>query len=210
MKKLLLIFCLTTISTITFAQSVNFGIKAGFNYSRISVTAPPFSLNNKGLLGLHIGGFFDAGFGNFAIQPGLFFTTKGGETTVLAENINQQTLDPATVKNTLYYIEVPVNLLYKIHATPGFKLYFGGGPYIGYGVSSSFSENDPGANIHISGSTKFSYNDPDYGFNVVAGTELPKHFLIDVNYGFGLRNLSNVPVTTHNKVWNLSVGYMLR
>lgn len=207
MKKLLLTLCLVSATmTISFAQSFNFGIKAGLNLSNQSVN-PPNPWSTKNLTGFHAGVIADIAIKNVSIQPGIFFTTKG---EITLENLKQLTGQGGTydAKEVLNYIEVPVNLLYKIKATPAVKIYFGGGPYLAYGISGHGTEAGafPIYTVHFDSN---GYKNPDYGVDFVAGVELFKKLLIDVNYDLGLGNLSRVnDVTIRNRVIGVSVGYL--
>lgn len=207
MKKLLLTICLVLASIITcFAQSFNFGVKAGLNLSNQSMN-PSNASSTKNLTGFHAGVIADIGVKDISIQPGLFFTTKG---EVTPENLKQLTGQGGTynAKEVLNYIEVPVNLLYKIRTAPAVKIYFGGGPYLAYGISGHGTEAGafPTYTVHFDSN---GYKNPDYGVNLVVGGELFKKLLIDVNYDLGLDNLSRVDgQTIRNRVIGVSVGYL--
>ena len=208
MKKILLTFCLfSTITTISFAQSFNFGVKAGLNLSNYSVN-PPTTWGTKNLTGFHAGVIADIGLKNISIQPGLFFTTKG---EVIPENMMQNTgqnLGVYNAKEVLNYIELPVNLLYKVKAAPLVKIYFGGGPYLAYGISGHGTQAGAFSTYTVHFDSN-GYKNPDYGFNFVAGVELFKKLLIDANYGLGLGNLSRADgLTIRNRVIGVSVGYL--
>jgi hypothetical protein len=207
MNKLLLTLCLFSATITTcFAQSINFGIKAGLNLSNESVN-PPNPWNTNNLTGFHAGLIADITLKNISIQPGLFFTTKGKATP--------QDLKPITGEDRIYnakeilnYIEVPVNVLYNIKATPAIKIYFGGGPYLAYGISGHGTEAGafPTYTVHFDNN---GYKNPDYGVNFVAGVKLFKKVLIDANYGLGLGNLSNMyGQTIQNRTIGVSVGYL--
>jgi hypothetical protein len=116
----------------------------------------------------------------------------------------------------LNYLELPVNLLYKIQVAPGTKIYAGGGPYLGYGLSGTTINHLTGSQTSdYTGGVKFGsdeakddYKALDYGVNFTAGVELLKHFTIDLNYGLGLKNISWSPGSAENRSLALSVGYL--
>jgi hypothetical protein len=137
MKKLLLTFILAAAATITFSQTINFGVKAGVNLSTLSESGLPYQIDNKNITGYHAGIIADFGFQQFSIQPGLFFITKGSSYPgMIADNTGNTAKMTTTLK--LNYLELPVNLLYKLRASPGVKVYLGGGPYLGYGLSGAW------------------------------------------------------------------------
>lgn len=208
MKKILLTLCLFSATiTIGFAQSVNFGIKAGLNLSNQSVN-PPNPWSTKNLTGFHAGIIADISLKSFSIQPGLFFTTKGEVTPQNLKFNTGQDAGTYNAKEVLNYIELPVNLLYKIKAAPTVKIYIGGGPYLAYGISGHGTQAGamPSYPIHFDNT---GYKNPDYGANFVAGAELFRKILVDANYGLGLGNLSRMDgLTIRNRVIGISVGYM--
>jgi hypothetical protein len=210
MKKILLILFLTTSTAITFAQTVNFGIKAGLNLSELSHSN--VSDYGSGLLpGFNVGVIADVGFQNFAIQPGVFFSTKGEKDQSEFIGSNPGGSGPINIpsKTVLNYIEVPVNILYKNKLAPGVTLNLGSGPYIGYGLSQTLTLSDNSTTPNYSGNHKFIYKNPDYGINFIAGLEIHK-FIIDADYGLGLSNLILDGSTTYNRVISISVGYLFR
>jgi hypothetical protein len=205
MKKLLFTIALLTVTALTFAQTINFGIRAGLNLSKQSAD----NANNYGassLAGFNAGGIVDIGFKSFSIQPGVFFSTKGEKNTPEGENI--------AYKTTLNYIEVPVNLLYKSTIAAKTNIHFGGGPYIAYGLSENVTANGQ----PYSTNNTFNFKNPDYGVNFIAGLTL-NHLIIDAGYGLGVANLlsqtiihesGSSDVTIKNRVISLSVGYLFR
>jgi hypothetical protein len=209
MKKLLITLCIAALSSAAFAQTIDFGIKAGLNLSNQTLSGAGQSMYSKNLTGFNVGGIMDLGLGDFSIQPGIFFTTKGYESNPipLYSGTGQ---NGGTDKIKLDYIQVPVNLLYHIHIVPGLKFYLGGGPYLGYGVSGKVTGGGESADIHFSKITDgFSYKNPDFGVNFIAGFEIEKRILLDASYGLGLSNITYSPTATmHNRVRGISVGYL--
>jgi hypothetical protein len=218
MKKSILTFLLATATTIAFSQTINFGIKAGVNLSTLPQSGLPYQVDNKNLTGYHAGIIADLGFQNFSIQPALFFITKGSSYPgIVANNTGNTAKVTTTIK--LNYLELPVNLLYKLQATPGVKVYFGGGPYLGYGLSGTWKYPNPTGPIgsysyksmSFGTDTLRDYKNPDYGFNFITGVELKKRFTIDLNYSLGLGNIGWDQVAKiRNRSMGLSVGYLFK
>jgi hypothetical protein len=190
MKKTLFILGLIVGSiSFSFAQSsVKFGVKGGVNFSTLTLSGGGFSLNSTTKTGFHIGGLVDIGFNEtLSLQPGVFYSTKGGG------------------GGTLGYIEVPVNLVYYTGSGDG-KFFFGAGPYLGYGVSA------PNGGKFGSGTNDIA--NPDYGVNGLAGYRFGSGLSFNVNYGLGLANLNNDKssgdYTMKNNVFAISVGYFFQ
>jgi hypothetical protein len=211
MKKFTLTFILTTATAIAFAQTINFGIKAGLNLSELTHTNSAV-YGSSFLTGFNAGGIVDIGFQNFSIQPGVFFSTKGekDQSEFIGSNPGGQGTVNISSKIVLNYIEVPVNLLYKSKIAPLITLNLGGGPYIGYGLSQTLTLSDPNTTPNYSNDHKFIYKNPDYGINFIAGIEINKMFFIDAGYDLGLNKLTSDDSTGENRVISISVGYLFR
>ena len=158
------------------------------NFSTLTVSGGGLSLNSTTKTGFHIGGLVDIGLSDvLSLQPGAFYSTKGGGS------------------GTLGYIEIPVNVIYSTGSGDG-KFFFGAGPYFGYGVSVS----DGGK----FGSGTNDIANPDYGVNVLGGYRFGSGLSFNVNYGLGLANLNNDKssgnYTVKNNVFAISVGYFFQ
>ncbi|HTD97879.1 MAG TPA: porin family protein [Mucilaginibacter sp.] len=202
MKKVLLTLFLITTTAIAFAQTVTFGIKGGINMATQTFINQGTSYPNQYKSGFQLGGIADFTFKNFAIQPGIFFITKGKKETNLV----------TTFSSTLNYIEVPVNLLYKLHAAPDLVVYFGGGPFLGYGLGGTQTDGQEKTKITFDDDHfNVLYKNPDYGLNFIAGAEFGKHILLDAGYSLGLANIAyDSSVMEKNRVITVGVGYMFR
>ncbi|MCB0459502.1 MAG: PorT family protein [Flavobacteriaceae bacterium] len=127
MKKLFVFAVLTVISfTALNAQNTRFGIKAGVNFSQISVDANEFgSANSDSRTGFFVGGVADIEVSEkFHVQPELLFSSEGGD-------------------NVPYnYINVPI--IAKYYVAEGFNIQ--AGPQLGYLVSVDGETDLEGAN----------------------------------------------------------------
>jgi hypothetical protein len=236
MKRLLpfIVTCVFTASA--FAQSGRFGVIAGFNestYSSLSgsaVTANTSSQTSTSTIpGFFVG--FNQSFelGQMTIQPAIIYTTKCSNVT---ENYFQQqfpgnnTTILTTEKQTLKYLEIPVNVLYNIPIKKVGNFFIGGGPYVEFGLSGkgngtitntvntsgitfTSSSTTPVYSGHIDfGSGSDQVKTKDYGVDVLIGLASKKGATVSVGYGFGLTNLSNDASSKFkNSVLSLSLGY---
>jgi hypothetical protein len=222
MKKLILSIFAVFVVLSGFAQTVSFGVKAGVNFSNQSLSG--YSLygylaNTQSVTGFNVGGIVDIGFGNFSIQPGLFYSTEG--TKVPSHPNENPTEGPTTyviptANFNLKYLELPVNFVYSAPISKYLSIQLGAGPYIGYGVSAdtktAYAQTPDSFND--SQSSGVHYKNPDFGANFLAGVKV-QQFLIDVQYSLGLTNISNTnnayPASdVKNKVLSVSVGYLFR
>jgi hypothetical protein len=223
MNKLLLTLTLVLLTTFSFAQTFNYGIKAGLNLSTtaFNVSYPNYVVDPQNKTGFRVGVVGDITFQHFIIQPGLLFITKGYKfSDEFSYSNNYQSYSyHQTGSEKFNYLELPVNLLYKIQATPTAKIYAGGGPYTGYALSGSTTSQTTGSqtsdyhgNLTFGNDhTKDDFKLFDYGVNFIAGIELKKHYTIDLNYSLGLRNIdwtTDDNINIKNRSLGLSVGYL--
>ncbi len=125
-KKNLSIIVLLTLHffTVQAQNNLKFGIKGGVNFSNLNLNDIE---NNKVLTGVNFGVFAKLPLSNsFAIQPEIYFTTKGSELTY------QSVFVDGTAKFELNYIEIPVMAIFNLGQNFNFQL----GPYASYLVSS--------------------------------------------------------------------------
>ncbi len=119
-----ILVCLTAVvATAQESNKTRIGIKGGVNFSNL-YTEDADDTNMR--TGFNAGLFAKLPLTNmFAIQPELFYSTKGSEVTY------KNTFVDGTANFNLNYIEVPVLLVVNI--TDNFNLHFG--PYFSYLIS---------------------------------------------------------------------------
>jgi hypothetical protein len=230
MKKIALIFgstCLLLVSVVSLhAQKTSSAIiKAGVNFANVSVEDDGDIDDAKMLTSFQVGIIGDFNLAPFlALQPGLIFTGKGSKT---------QSGDPGDASwyratSNPYYLEVPVNLVFKTQGPVRF--FAGAGPYLAMGVGGKNKTDGEvlGASFHSEDNIEWSNDDPttldyeedagfgimkrfDYGLNVLAGIEV-SNLVLSANYGLGLAKLqsgSNSSEDNNNKhrVFSLTAGF---
>ncbi|HTK19007.1 MAG TPA: outer membrane beta-barrel protein [Mucilaginibacter sp.] len=206
MRKPLLTLCFIIPSLFAFGQDFHFGFKAGANYSTQSVNNLGTAVKSDYLFGFHAGAIFDVDFEDFSVQPGIFYSTKGYKYNQALSSGSQ------TVQGTvqLNYVQVPVNAFYKVEISRTVKAYFGGGAYLGYGLSGTNSVQNTKSDVSFTKAIDgYQYKNPDYGINGVIGAQLSKNVIIDANYSLGLNNLSYYQGSNiRNRTIGLSIGYL--
>lgn len=218
--------CMTAVSVN--AQQSSAFIRAGFNMANISVTNDGSVDDNKALGSFQLGIIGDLPLASFlSVQPGLLFTGKGSKTQ--SGNTSDATYYRASTNP--YYIEMPVNLVFKTPAVP-VKFFAGAGPYIAVGIAGKNKVEGKflGTSFNSENKIEWSNDDPstfnyeegagygimkrfDYGLNGLAGIET-KPAVISLNYGLGLAKLqsgSNSSADEKNKhrVLSLTIGFRL-
>lgn len=175
-KIIIAIVLFISATQLTFSQGKSdfkLGIKGGVNFSNISTNN---TSQNKALTGVNFGVFAKLPITNsFAIQPEMYFTTKGSELTY------QNVFVDGTAQFDLNYIEVPVLAVFKI--TDNFNFHVG--PYASYLLSSNVKNVSDVSfnfenNINSGDFRKF-----DTGIAAGFGFE-GKSLGIGVRYNFGL------------------------
>jgi hypothetical protein len=174
---------LTGISFIASAQETadrllpRIGIKGGLNYSNFFIN----DIDDKNsLLGFNAGLFAKCPITRFiAIQPELYFTTKGSEVTY-----NNLFADGAA-RFRLSYLEVPVLLVININEN--FNIH--GGPYVSYLLDGSVTNESSAAvfdferNIDVD-----DYNRMDAGVAIGAAIDIRK-ISIGARYNYGMTTI---------------------
>jgi len=108
-----------------FSQETKFAVQAAFNLQNLT------GKDGTGEdLDYDLAPSFNAGVNvivpvapDFYFQPGLYFAKKGAKMTEMEEDVNM----------CVSYVELPLNLLYRVQLGTGYVL-VGFGPYVAYGV----------------------------------------------------------------------------
>ncbi|MFC0773252.1 porin family protein [Terrimonas alba] len=206
MKKIIVCATLSSVAFISaYAQKSSAILRGGVNLANVSVTDKGGIDDAKMLTSFQVGVIGDLNVTSFlALQPGIIFTGKGTKTQMGNEgdaNFYRATSNP-------YYVEVPVNLVFKT-PTGASKFFVGAGPYIAMGIAGKNKVNGSIAGVSYSSekNIKWSNDDPttlneeegsgfgimkrfDYGLNGTVGIEASK-MVISANYGLGLAKLQS-------------------
>lgn len=202
MKKILLILCCTIAVSVAFAQTPSFGIRGGVNFASLNASNGNLSLSTGSTTTFAVGVFADFKVGAVSIQPALNYTGKGG-------NIEEE---GAMIDIKTYYVQVPVNVVYRIPAVIG-NVYFGAGPFVGVGFSgkAKVTSNGISESMDITfGSDPGDFKITEFGLNGIAGVEFKGGLILGLNYDLGLSDISNnggESASLKNRVFGISVGY---
>jgi hypothetical protein len=208
MKKLALsiIVCVCTVA-VGFGQTVKLGAFLGPNLSTIG-SQDAEDQTTGWAVGWHAGLFTEIGLGHWSVEPALVYASIGGKINLLAIGG-----DEGTETVLLQYLQVPVNLVYN---TNDRKFFFGGGPYVGFGLSGSENGSATSSFEGISGfnniSQKVAFNsstNPDYGISLLAGVHLKGGTMFTLGGIIGLRQGTTGITVIRNDVISLSVGHSI-
>ena len=200
MKKIFLLSGIVLLFATATQAQIRVGIQAGANISNQSRNDFKSSklLSTEAFKGFHAGVVADIPLtSNLYLQPQLQYTQKGAKYTAAFGT---------DAKLTMHYVEVPVNLLYKINVPFG-KVYGGAGPVISYGFAGKIANNGQTNKLY---SADKNWNRLDVSANAVAGVEFNNGFFANVNYQRGFRDINKSDaVTVKNRSAGLTVGYLL-
>lgn len=199
MKKLLSLTCVLLLAATTYAQPLQFGLKAGLNQGSLS-KAPNLG-SAKTTTGFVGGAFFRVKFLGLFAQPELLYSQRRG---VFADNASGQ-----TVTNTLSYIDIPALIGYKILV---FRV--NAGPNFQFLVDASQDAPD---NLKDPGFSKKNFNKAVVGLQAGIGLDLGK-FQLDVRYDGTIGNLgkkvvnasgTQVDYSTRSNMYQITLGYRI-
>lgn len=225
MKNRLLAFILifTVLVPYTFAQKkrkidtgIHFGILGGGGMQTLAGTDYwGVKQKNKLIPGFHGGGNVILSiFPDFWFQPGLLFSVKGARQNIINEDV--------TKTISLYYVEVPLNLLYRPQLGDG-HLLLGLGPYGAFGVVGRERVKSGTITTELivkyltdasqEPTTYVYYRGLDAGVNIFFGYEFYNGIFLQMNGQMGLLKvnsdygLPNDQTSKKNLGFGLSVGY---
>jgi OmpA-OmpF porin, OOP family len=168
--------------------------------------------NYSGRNGVHLGFMADLRFNdrsNFYFQPSVLFFTKGRnyktrpvDTTIVfkrgfgLEDSLVNTVYLQTQKQFINYIDIPLNVVYKLKLGKKANFIIGGGPYVSFFYDGLHQKDDIVVDVKFTseenkdlpvGKGAGKYSILNYGINGLAGFEFGRVFLT-ANYSRGLND----------------------
>ncbi len=155
-------------------------------------------------------GVLNTGGMELSVQPGLNFSMKGFSYG-----------DKEDIKNSLYYVDLPILANLRFGVTEGLNAFVNAGPYLAYGVGGSAKAGDnkdktnPFKETTIAGKSIRAYNPFDWGLQVGAGLEYQRVMLsvgaqfgmYDVTHNYNLPVVGEVGDTNKNSAFFVTAGY---
>ncbi|HMR83612.1 MAG TPA: porin family protein [Niabella sp.] len=222
MKKILFVTLLLG-SITTYAQT-KFGIQAGALAGSFKVKEESWdNMKYKMTVGYKVGVFAEIPVNeHLFINPALNLVHKGGKAESYIENeAGSGTISVTTKTN---YLEMPVNLMYKLNGAVGSGFYFGAGPVLGMGLGGEIitaikGTSDEGP-VNESESTPIKFDgkntDDDYahlkrlewGANAFAGYQLDNGLSFQLQYRPNFTNISlEKEVSYKSNYFGLNIRY---
>lgn len=238
LMRIILLFFLV-VCTLPVCAQVSIGVTGGYSHTTFHVTdrrpfppgdilAPPVP-ESKYIPKWHASLIADIHLvKRFYLQPQVLISKKGAK----MEGTRSQGImyHEISLKADLTYLELPVNLLYKIPAGKG-KLAVGAGVYCARGLSGKYDDHGSTVATDGSGSTGFRgkgeirfekeapahpqeyqvYKNYDQGLNFIAGYEFKNGLIFNINYSLGLTDAYTYePERRKNRYFGISAGYLLK
>jgi hypothetical protein len=214
MKKLLLLFLLSTASLTTFAQDIDgysvnvdrltFGIKEGLSLASMprTVTGSSASITTSPVVTWNSGVYLNYKWKkNFSLETGFDYAGTGGNEKN-SVTTGSDILINSNTRTYLYYGEVPVNLVYSIPEGDKNSLRFALGPYLGYcfrgrttgtldiTTSKKTTTTKLTETLNI-GDGPDDIKPIDYGVDPSISYQVETGFLVNLGYNYGFRNIYN-------------------
>lgn len=199
--------------TSAIAQEINWGVKAGANYSKVTSELDP-----DYIFGFHAGLVAEYKFTpQFALQPELLYSLEGAKAEM--DFREGEFFFSSEEKIRLGYINLPV--MVKYYATPA--LSFEAGPQMGFLLSAEseyeLSSNFEGFEIDESGTEdiKDELKKISLGLNFGLGYDISSSLFVQARYHLGLSDISDYDdqdddfegdfEEIKNQSFQLSLGY---
>ena len=160
---------------------VRLGIKGGMNLSKLTFDKDVVSSNNRA--GFFVGPIFyvDLPFlPGFGFDLAAIYDRKG---TTMTAVIDDQKYEK---KGYVQFLDVPIDINYKISFTRGFAIYGSTGPQFSFNLKQDDFKTivDKRANYKI--------KDSNFSWNVGFGMEIIRHFRLGYNYNIALGDWAEV------------------
>ena len=199
MKKILLTVSFLACVVLTFGQTLDFGVKAGFNTSSIAGSLNNVSSSFKSRSGSNIGIFARLGGSKLYLQPELLYATKNSsfDATVSLGQTSTNTIK-------IHTIQIPVLLGYKLLDLKLASIRAFTGPAGSFVTSGSIT------NINAQ-EVKDNLNSMNWAWQLGAGVDVLK-FTLDVRYEMGMNNITKNQIQDYisiNKgnIFTISLGF---
>ena len=181
MKKLVVVLMMALLMISPANAQVRLGIKGGMNLSKLTFDKNVVSSNNRA--GFFVGPIFyvDLPFlPGFGFDLAAIYDRKG---TTMTAVIDDQKYEK---KGYVQFLDVPIDINYKISFTRGFAIYGSTGPQFSFNLKQDDFKTivDQRANYKI--------KDSNFSWNVGFGMEIIRHFRLGYNYNIALGDWAEV------------------
>ena len=181
MKKLVVVLMMALLMISPANAQVRLGIKGGMNLSKLTFDKDVVSSNNRA--GFFVGPIFyvDLPFlPGFGFDLAAIYDRKG---TTMTAVIDDQKYEK---KGYVQFLDVPIDVNYKISFTRGFAIYVSTGPQF------SFNLKQDDFKTIVDQRASYKIKDSNFSWNVGFGMEIIRHFRLGYNYNIALGDWAEV------------------
>ena len=181
MKKFVVVLMMALLMISPANAQVRLGIKGGMNLSKLTFDKDVVSSNNRA--GFFVGPIFyvDLPFlPGFGFDLAAIYDRKG---TTMTAVIDDQKYEK---KGYVQFLDVPIDINYKISFTRGFAIYGSTGPQF------SFNLKQDDFKTIINQRANYKIKDSNFSWNVGFGMEIIRHFRLGYNYNIALGDWAEV------------------
>lgn len=206
MKKVFLSLAFISAVSIASKAQMRFGVNAGATLANVKVKSDGVKVSYDSKIGFTVGGVAEMPINKqFSFLPAISFTQKGYKFN--SDIAGFKTTSTATFN----YVEIPLNVTYKMNAGPG-KVFVGAGPSFAYAISGKNKTEVNGQKETEKikfGSGAGEVKAFDLGGNILAGYELSNGAYIGLNYNMGFSDINNDNASkAKNNYFGVRVGFM--
>jgi len=203
-KSILFIVAAVFAGSLSFAQEIDFGAKAGVNYAAITGDGTP----EDSRIGIVAGLLGEYRFNDmFGLQVEAVYSSQGAKLEGGQRDILGQTITSPDIDYTYGYINIPVLAKFYLGES-GFSI--NAGPQLGILVSDSVDFDGDSEDFELEDDTEAETIDfsvaGGVSYTFLEGTSLAG-FLIDARYNLGLTDIQDGTEWKHSVI-QVSLGYM--
>lgn len=196
MKKIILCFTVLVTTVCTFAQDIRVGIKGGLNLANQKIKSGSFSRKGNTIASFHAGFVLDIPLTEeLYVQPQLLLTGKGSK--------------DFDVIVRPYYVELPVNIIYKYEINNRLKIYGGLGPGLGLGIFGNIKDlnNNFSRKLKFGETSNSDYKTVDFTGGFELGAEVNNKVGLGIGYRWSFADVTRGSNKVTHKVVNFSIAY---
>ncbi len=208
------------------AQLINFRVEGAPAFSYSAVQAHGVNVIRDGSkLGYHVGAYVDVPImGGIYVGSGLTFAMKGSKFAKKETGVIEQIKDYVGIGDsneiTMHYLQIPVNIGYKLKVSPGLRLGIQTGPYFATALGGSYKRGIAGViesyDIFKEGVTNVTAKRFDFGWGAAAMLYLGNYYgTVGADFGLlkvtkevsGSQTSANSSVDYRNAQVYIGLGY---
>ncbi|MGL4411449.1 MAG: porin family protein [Bacteroidales bacterium] len=192
MRRLSLLLVGLLLLSLPLSAQIAFGVKGGMNLSDVSISSPGNLVKASNRTGFYVGPSIEAmiPFLGVGLDASIVYARKGVDITVVDK----------TFQGDVSYIDVPINLKWKIGIPNVVGVFLAAGPYLSYSVGDSFRDFRD----------NFEIDEFDWGLNAGGGIELLGKLQIGASYSWGITKSQFIfdddDYSFRNRGWTLNAA----